>query len=364
MRWHSRGVLALVLAAAACGERDDGGITSETDVPGASTGNDTGDATESAETSDPVPDAGMATPFAHLCHAEPPARAASPPPLPTYDGACPSFEAGRNTIESSGEPRELVVVVPADLQPDERLPVFFLWHWLGGSANAFIDHGDVQTAADVFRFVAVVPESKGDIGFRWPITSAETDERVQEELRFFDDMLACVAETFSINASCISTVGVSAGALWVAQLAQGRGEVLSSFLSLSGGTGGDIVRPWNGSSRAMPAMVLWGGPEDTCAINFELTSRDLQEGLEADGHLVLECIHNCAHGQPPFELPTAMTEFEPLWLFALDHPYWLDAGGSPWLEGGGLPPPEMPAWCSIGVGTAEIREGECGPDQC
>jgi predicted esterase len=354
--------LAVLIAISACGRADEDDHANETDGPAS-----TGDATVSSETSqtsgEAIPDAGGSTPFGNLCDAEPPAGATAPPPLPAYDGTCPELQAGRNTIESAGAERELVLVVPEDLQPDERLPVFFLWHWLGGSPDAFIDRGDVQTAANVFRFVAVVPESKGDVGFRWPFTSAESDERIEEELRFFDDMLACVAEQFDVNESCISTVGVSAGALWVAQLAQGRGEYLSSFLSLSGGTGGEIVRPWNGASHPMPAMVLWGGPDDTCVIDFDLTSRDLEEGLDADGHFVLECIHNCAHGQPPFDLPMAMTEFEPLWLFALDHPYWIDAGSSPWLAGGGTPP-QMPSWCAMGVGTAQIREGECGPDQC
>jgi predicted esterase len=373
-------MLAVVVGTVACSNEGDGDLPGSTDASGddASTAASTGDVSttsgtsgastsgsmESAESSvEPMPDVGTETPFANLCSTEPPAGAALPPPLPTYEGTCPALQAGRNIIESSGAERELVLVVPKDLQPEEQVPVFFLWHWLGGSADDFVEVGDVQAAADVFRFVAVVPEAKGDLAFRWPYTLTDSDERRDEEFRFFDDMLACVAEQFEVNESCISTVGVSAGALFIAQLAQGRGEYLASFLSLSGGSGGDAIRPWSGSTHTMPAMVLWGGPEDSCFLDFDVLSRDLGQQLDGDGHFVLECVHNCAHGQPPFEVADAMTDFEPLWMFALDHPYWLEDGGSPWLEGGSMPA-SMPAWCSMGVGTSEIREGECGPSQC
>lgn len=356
-RWSAWGVSGLVFVATACqgsGTQDD---AASSDGTGSTSGEASDDATGAS-----LPDAGGPVAFGNLCDAEPPAGATMPPPLPVYDGTCPALEAGRNTIESSGAERELILVVPEDLQPGERVPVFFLWHWLGGSAGSFVDRGDVQTAADVFRFVAVVPEEKGDLGFRWPFTVNESEERFEEELQFFDDMLACVAEQFEVNESCVSSVGVSAGALFTAQLAQGRGKHLASFLSLSGGTGGEVIRPWAGSSHVMPAMVLWGGPTDSCIINFDQVSRDLEQGLDGDGHFVLECVHNCAHGQPPFDVPMAMTEFEPLWMFALDHPYWLEDGASPWLETG--IPTDMPAWCAIGSGNAEIREGECEPDAC
>jgi predicted esterase len=363
MRWMGTiGSSFVVVAATACGGsggKDDG----LSDGSDSSTGSSTDAPDEGSESGGPAPDVGTPAAFGNLCDTDPPAGATLPPPLPTYDGTCPLLEPGRNTLESSGADRELLLVVPQGLQPDERVPVFFLWHWLGGSANGFVDRGDVQTAADVFRFIAVVPEAKGDLTFRWPFTTLETDERIDEELRFFDDMLACVAEQFDVNESCISTVGVSAGALFVAQLAQGRGQHLASFLSLSGGTGSEPARPWNGSSHVMPAMVLWGGPNDRCVINFDEVSRELGQDLTADGHFMLECVHNCAHAQPPFEDAMASTEFEPLWLFALDHPYWLEDGNSPWLGSSSLPP-EMPSWCAIGVGNAEIREGECGPDQC
>jgi predicted esterase len=333
------------------------GATSSTDDPDDQPGADT----DGGDDADP-PDTGPPTGYG-LCHTAPPEGAPMPPPLPAYSGgACPALAPGHNTITSSNAQREFLLVVPTDLQASERLPVVFLWHWLGGSAQAFLNNGDVQNAVNELRFAAVIPEHKGDLATRWPYTVVDSNARFEEEYRFFDDMLACVAEAYPIEASCIGSAGVSAGALFTGQLGSGRGQLLSSIMSLSGGTGG-VIRNWGGSPNKMPAFVLWGGPNDTCGpVNFQETSLNLEAALSAQGHLVLECLHNCGHASPPFDQPPTTTEFAPLWKFFLDHPYWLDTGTSPWqLEG---MPDGMPPWCSIGAGTAAMRMGECGPSQC
>src|SRR4030095_12792310 len=105
-------------------------------------------------------------------------------------------------------------------------------------------------------------------------------------------MLSCVSAQFSVNENCVATAGVSAGALWSVQLASYRGEYLSAFLSLSGGAGA-LIKPWGNPMHKLPAIVLWGGPQDTCVvINFQDTSHDLEQNLTADGHFFLECGHH------------------------------------------------------------------------
>lgn len=308
-------------------------------------------------------DAGITTISTGACADPVPPGAAEPAPLPVYAGTCPTLVPGHNHITSSGEERELLLVVPAGLGPSERLPVIFMWHWLGGSADAFAERGEVQAAVDALRFIAVVPEEKGDMPTRWPflVSPAVSDARVDEELAFFDDMLACVAAQYEINPQCVSSAGVSAGALWNAQLAQERSTHLSSILSFSGGVGtGSIFQPvrgWRGAAHAMPALVLWGGPTDFCGIDFNGASHALEAGLSADGHFLVECVHNCAHTQPPLERSTSWSIFAPLWRFALDHPYWLPEGTSPWQETG--MPEGTPTWCAFGAGAATPRSGAC-----
>ncbi len=107
----------------------------------------------------------------------------------------------------------------------------------------------------------------------------------------------------------------------------------------------------------MPALVLWGGPTDFCGIDFNGASNAVEAGLSADGHFLVECVHNCAHTQPPLERSTSWSIFAPLWRFALDHPYWLPEGTSPWQETG--MPEGTPTWCAIGAGAATPRSGAC-----
>jgi len=269
-------------------------------------------------------------------------------------------------------------VTPTTIAPGEVLPVLFMWHWLGGSADGFLDQGNVQAAADTYRFIAAIPEKKGDvvisipfvrdIDMVWPYLTTSSDTRVDEELTFFDDMLACVSAQFSVNQDCISSVGVSAGALWTSQLLQKRADRLASAIVLSGGVGPASgttlvdIRPWESPppAHALPTLVLWGGPMDTCAINFQTASHHLEDGLGDNGSFIVECIHNCGHGVPPVDDPTLGVAA--LYHFAIDHPYWLATGESPYYVRG--LPTGMPDWCSIGSGTATPRTGMCDPAAC
>ncbi|HEY5927007.1 MAG TPA: hypothetical protein VIV11_35210 [Kofleriaceae bacterium] len=296
------------------------------------------------------------------CKAPAPAGAqlaAAPKP---YAGTCPTL-APMTTIDavitSSGNQRKFWVVVPEDMQPDEKLPVIFLWHWLGADAQDFVERGNVQTAVNKQRFLAVVPQAKGDLQFTWPATALESAARLEEDAVFFDDMLSCVSQQFNVDSNCVSSAGVSAGALWTAQLVGVRGDWIASFMSLSGGTGGTAIKPWKAPAHKMPAFVLWGGSTDTCGgvLNFGAISQNLEMGLTTGNHFLVECIHNCGHSVPPFEAGMGATAFESLWQFGLDHPFWLYPGESKYKQSG--MPADLPPWCGIGMGGAMQRTGMC-----
>jgi hypothetical protein len=282
---------------------------------------------------------------------------------PAYAGTCPTLVAGANTIQSSGNARAFLLALPSNLQPTEKPPIIFLWHWLGGDASGFLEKGEVQAAVDAQRFIAVIPEKKGDLQFVWPATNLDSQPRQAEEAKFFDDMLSCVSAQFATNKNCVSSAGVSAGALWTDQLAGLRGDYLSSFISLSGGTGGLAIKPWIPPAHKLPGIVLWGGPTDNCAnlLSFEQLSHDLEDHLTQDGHFFVECVHNCGHSQPPID--GATSTLEGIWDFVFDHPFWLGKGQSPYLTNG--LPSNLPTWCGIGKGGAVPRTGECATgSQC
>lgn len=299
------------------------------------------------------------------CRDARPAGAPAPPaPRPYSLGTCPTLVPGRNVIRSSTIDRQFLLVLPTDYDHQEALPLVFLWHWLGGDANGFLTKGEVQAAADEQRFAAVIPEAKDDALniFKWPFNIVELQPRIDEEVRFFDDMFACVTQQVVVNRDCVATAGVSAGALWTDQLVGIRGQYFSSFMSLSGGVGG-VIRPWAEPTHALPAFVLWGGPADVCVtIPFQAESQLLEQALEVDCHFMVECVHNCAHAEPPFDTPPGMSKYAALWRFFLDHPYWLGPGQSPWLRDG--LPAGTPPWCGIGPGSATMRTGTCPPPSC
>ncbi len=347
--------------------------TSETD-PSTSTSGTTGEPTDTDTDTDT--DTGGVQEMV-MCGDEPPPGAELAPPLPTYGGICPTIETGVDNLnivpgmtEILGFPqmidREFMVIVPDDLEDDEELPVIFMWHWLGGSAKSFYEKSEVQDAVNFYRFAAVIPngrEIEQGLLFKWPFSLTDSMTQMEQDFQFFEDMLACVAEQFNVDKECVSSTGVSAGGLFTSQLAGFRGERLASMISLSGGTGGLTVKPWTSAPHVMPAMVLWGGPDDFCiAVDFDATSKDLEQNLVDDGHFVVECIHNCTHATPPFEPPPDIPTYSAMWRFFLDHPYWLEDGAS-WYDTYGIPE-FYPEWCAVGVGNAEIRVGECGGSEC
>ena len=296
------------------------------------------------------------------CTSAIPAGAKVAPALPAYAGTCPALAAAPafTAITSSGASRQFIVFRPQTIAPGEKLAVVFLWHWLGGNPESMGDKLGVQAAVDARRFIGVVPAPKGDGLFRWPFEAAQSQARVEEEARFFDDMLACVGAALPVNKECVASSGVSAGALWTSQLAVARSERLSSIVSLSGGTDG-VVRPWSTTSHRLPALVLWGGatdvyPANVPIVNFENASENLIGALASDGHFIVECTHNCGHAVPPFDPPAAGSGgllFDTLWRFVLDHPYWLGASQSPYTS---KPLPSFyPAWCAKGQGSATAR---------
>ena len=303
--------------------------------------------------------------FVGRCGEAPPAGATVAAPIPTYQGTCPTLEPGANTLVSSGNDREFILVLPENYDPNASYPVFFLWHWLGGSADEFLNRAEVQLAANTQNFIAVIPEKKGDIQFVWPYDKTQSQARVDEELAFFDDMLSCVASAFSVDNNCVASVGVSAGALFTGQLAHQRSTHLSSFVSLSGGTGGFAIKDWGTAEHRLPGLVLWGGSGDTCQglLSFEDLSADLEQNRTEDGHFFVECIHNCGHSEPPFEGPQGFSKYKGMWDFILDHPYWNSPGQSIYLEQG--VPADLPEWCGLGAGSAVERTGECiNPSEC
>jgi hypothetical protein len=285
----------------------------------------------------------------------------TPPPLPTYSrGRCPTLRGGADLATSLNEgfpsgphTRRFRLVVPRGYDPagTDRWPVLFAWHWLAGSSEMMLREGEIPQAAEQARMIVVVPDQRTENGqpvnpFVWPFI---TPTMAEDDLRFTDDLLACVSAQYRVDPARVHALGVSAGALWLTHLlTTPRARHFASVAVLSGGIG--IFRPafemrWTPPEDRFPAMVLWGGERDRLGIDFHAASLRLREELLLEGHFVVSCTHDRGHTLPPITPAPGETRFSFVWQFFAAHPYGMAPATSPWLTAG--LPSSAPSWCEI-----------------
>ena len=328
------------------GEMDDGEDPTDSDDGASSDGG-----MDPAGDGGPAADGGMDDPPPEptgLCHQEPPAGAPNPPAPKAYSGgSCPAIEPGYNTgFSSDGRNREFMFIAPSDHDPSRTYPLVFAWYHISGNAMDFVEYIDVQALADERQMLIVVPQDSGMFQATWPMTPLDNDQ-AHVDLVFFDDLLSCISEQFSVNANCVASAGVSAGGLWTSFLGQRRGKWLSSNLVFSGGYPTEFGQYWWGwqkSPHTFASLVLWGGPSDQLGINFHEASLNYKSHLNGDGHYIVSCQHDNGHGAPPPEPGETDPPIGALFDFVLDHPYWYEAT-SPYVTEG--PPDDLPSYCSL-----------------
>lgn len=284
----------------------------------------------------------------------PPGRA-EPPPVRAYSrGACPTLrrgptsDAGLNAgFRTGGQTRQFRLIVPRNYDGAEAWPVLFAWHWLNASSGSFVRTGEIESAAEEMRFIAVLPDGLSSYVFDWPFAEVWG---VPGELTFFDDMLSCVSQQLRVDPRRVYGAGVSAGALWLTYLTTtDRADYFAAVDVMSGGLG-EVPFAWRmeyaPQRHKFPALVLWGGPSDWLGLSFSEASTRYRDALIADDHFVVQCVHSAGHAVPPVEAPAdGGTRFRPLWRFLLDHPYGSAPGASPYFTTG--LPAGMPSWCDI-----------------
>ncbi len=247
---------------------------------------------------------------------------------------CPALITGENTFESAGLMRKVKIFTPADTTAQSAdLPLIFLWHGLGGTADDIEMDAQLNTLINDQKFILAVPSSDEAVeGIEWASASYQDSQ----DLAFFDDMVKCIGEAFPVDQNRIHTTGLSAGGLWTAYLSMTRSEVLASAVGMSSGLlpGYPMMAP----ARKIPYLVAWGGVNDIAYDqNFDQLAQTLITNLMANGHFVL----TCNHGQEHKWLP----EFSPWALkFLLDHPK--DLAQEPYTSTESLPE-VYPDYCMI-----------------
>jgi len=254
-----------------------------------------------------------------------------PAALPIYSaGTCPELSAGNQGFTSGSSQRTVHVTLPDEPQ---GAPVVFLFHGLGDQAqNIAYFLGAAQAASG--QGAIVVALQGGVNQFGWDFGSPSP---MPGDLVFFDDVLSCLDVQFEIDTSRIYASGFSAGALWTSYLILNRSQYLAAAVTFSGGTGSVTGLGYKAPEYPTPAVISWGGTADVYGgfLNFESTSKALSDGLQADGHFVVECNHGLGHTVP-------MDAVNWLYPFLFSHSFGVSespyAGG---LDG------TFPAYCQI-----------------
>lgn len=246
-------------------------------------------------------------------------------PYTPYEGDCPTFVEGENGgFISAGLDRSIEVRLPDN---PVGAPVVFGWHWLGGNATETITWLGLNDMVDSGAIV-IAPESSG-LAYEWDYFSVSNSV----DATMFDDLLWCLWEQYQVDDERIYATGMSAGGLMTTFLIAARSEQLAAAVPFSGGV---YSHAYISPADQIPVMLIWGGASDTYGtFSFDIANQDLSEGLQDDGHFVVECDHGGGH-----TIPSGAGEMA--WMFMTDHPKGVDP--EPWKN---AVPAGAPDYCII-----------------
>ncbi len=253
---------------------------------------------------------------------------AGPMMLPRIE-TCPDLSAGMNMLSSGGYERGFEVILPSNYTEEMSWPLITLWHGFGSSPSEIKSYSNLEDYAESEGFIMVVPSSYPDGAVEWD-SLAPGDS---PDLAFYDDMIRCLSESFSVDSQRIHSTGLSAGGLWTAYLSVFRSDILASSVGMSSG----LIPDYPMTSTAIPYLAAWGGEADVAyEQDFHILAQDLIADLSANDHFVMSCNHNLEH--------VWEAEFTP-WVvrFMLDHP----KGINELPYAGGLPEGVYPDYCEV-----------------
>lgn len=258
-----------------------------------------------------------------------------PPELPAPTMPCPEIVDGTITVQPAGvsAPRDVRVWVDPDAAAQADGPVVFYWHGTGGNPQeAVYGLGDlgVQEILDAGGIVVAPTHDPMAGAFPWYLVLEEKPD----DLLVADEVLACAAAQFGVDARRIHSLGFSAGALHTAQMSIRRSGYLASVVTYSGGLIFGSMPAFQDPDNPFAAMIFHGGASDVVIVGFEQASKDYQAYLTANDNFSFLCDHGGGHSIPDAQ--------DSVMQFFSDHPYGTDP--SPYAQG---IPGDFPPYCAL-----------------
>jgi predicted esterase len=277
----------------------------------------------------------------------------------TYDAPPLSFDAGRqvqcnpiingtSSLVVNGTTRQFEVQLPKDTS--SSMALLFLWHgwnqqaatfasqvvydvpsgqWVPFDPNAFPMPLLIVAPDDTGLFVVGVA---GNVGLDWDIEPKSPPV----DFPFFEAMLQCIEQQFSLDTTRIYSFGFSAGAVFTDLLSAQYPHLFAATISESGAWFNDqaeqqqvlvnnaipfIKWAWPAFNPADKGNVLLthGGQNDYATIiSLENANKEALPFLYNNDRTVVECTHNFGHTLEP-DLTQAMI-YEYLWDHQLGGP--------------------------------------------
>jgi predicted esterase len=285
-----------------------------------------GGGTHGADGGKPNHDAG-----AHDAAQPPPFEAGAPATV-----ACNPIVDGTSSVVVNGTPRSFDVQMPADTS---NMALLFLWHgwqqqpttfrntivydvpsgqWVPFDPNAFPMPLLVVTPYDT----KLIPP----FGLDWDIVSGAAD------FPYFEAMLQCIEQQFTIDTTRIYSFGFSAGAVFTDLLSAKYPHLFAATISESGAWFNDKaewsevsvpIMQWNwpafDAADRGNVLLTHGGPNDyATVISLENCNKKALPFLYDNDRTVMECAHTFGHTLDP-DLTQGMY-YEYLWDHYLGGP--------------------------------------------
>lgn len=150
--------------------------------------------------------------------------------------------------------REYLIHVPLNLPVSQAVPVVFVYHGGGGTANGMLNLSKFNQVADREQFIVVYPQG---IGRNWNdgrVTAVSQAHRDQiDDLAFFDAMLQTISGEHPIDERRVFVTGISNGGIFSQFVAANRSSKIAAIAPVVGG----IADPFHQRFRpSNPVSVL------------------------------------------------------------------------------------------------------------
>ena len=228
-----------------------------------------------------------------------------------YIDSCPALAEGTNSFVSAELEREFLVDLPEGWDGTTPVPLLFVFHGLGGSADTMVSYSGYDAMAAAGDAIVIYGHGADDSDgeqvhpteWNYLLPRYGNDN---PDVVYFRDMLKCARDSWPVDDDRVYVSGMSAGGLFSTFLTLTQSDVIAAAAPFSGGFGLPFPDEYD---NLAPILVSWGGETDTAvSTNFNDLAATLLAQYEVEDRFHVSCNHNAGHTWPA-EMSAAAWDF-------------------------------------------------------